>query len=320
MQRERRRIARYVVGEGLEVGAGHQPFPLPSGATVRYVDRWSPDENRELFPELGAADFPEPDVVANFDVDRLSAFADSSQDFIIASHVLEHLADPLGFLDELHRVLRPGGLLVLLLPDRRRTFDRDRSATSLVHLIGEHDSGVIDVSDEHVEEFLDATMPGWRNGVDQDEAVPSHTLDFHRRRSIHVHCWTESEFDEVLLHSTDVMGHRWELIDAVTVDDEGPEGFEFGFVLSRGIADVAPHVRTERLRAAIGLLRARRWEALELASRLAAAEAEASAASARASALQVHVDHWESRTRLLRRAPVTWFTRFYRTATRATDR
>jgi ubiquinone/menaquinone biosynthesis C-methylase UbiE len=39
--------------------------------------------------------------------------ADSSQDFVIANHLLEHLPDPIGALKEWYRVLRAGGTLFL---------------------------------------------------------------------------------------------------------------------------------------------------------------------------------------------------------------
>lgn len=42
---------------------------------------------------------------------------DNSQDYVIASHLLEHLVSPLEALEEWHRVLKPGGTLVMCLPD-----------------------------------------------------------------------------------------------------------------------------------------------------------------------------------------------------------
>jgi SAM-dependent methyltransferase len=154
-----RGLARYVAGNGVELGPGHAPFPLPFPATtVRYVDRWKPDENRQLFPELGdEATFPMPDIVADLNIDRLSMLPDESQDFVIASHLLEHLVDPLAHLAEIYRVLRPGGTVIIMLPDRRLTFDRDRAATTLDHLIDDHATGSRIVDDNYLEEFLRGT-------------------------------------------------------------------------------------------------------------------------------------------------------------------
>jgi len=155
----RRSLARHLHGGGLELGPGHEPFPVPADVAVRYVDRWTPGDNQALFPELGAVTFPPPDVVADLDRDRLGAVTEGSVDFVIASHVLEHLADPLGMVDEIHRVLRIGGVALILLPDRHATFDAARPPTPLDHLVAEHAAGVTTVSDEHIIEFVAATEP-----------------------------------------------------------------------------------------------------------------------------------------------------------------
>jgi SAM-dependent methyltransferase len=44
-------------------------------------------------------------------------FPDASFDLVHASHLIEHLNDPAFFLDEVARVLSPGGLLVLTTPN-----------------------------------------------------------------------------------------------------------------------------------------------------------------------------------------------------------
>jgi len=238
----RRRLARHLHGSGLELGPGHQPYEVPDDVTVRFVDRWVPTENRALFPELveiGADDgFVEPAIVANFDIDRLSPVESASTDFVICSHVLEHLAEPIGFLAEIHRVLRPGGVALLLLPDRRTTFDRDRPPTSLDHLIEEHEAGVAEVSDDHLIEFLTLSGEGASFlGVPADLDERARFLDWHRHRSIHVHCWTEEEFPTVLAHCIDSVDQAWHLVDLLTVAEEGPAGIEFGYVLRRSTSE-----------------------------------------------------------------------------------
>ncbi|HEY7069372.1 MAG TPA: methyltransferase domain-containing protein [Acidimicrobiales bacterium] len=249
----RRGIARHLVGHGVELGPGHNPYPLDlPGTTVAYVDRWDPDENQALFPELGdAAPFPEPDVVCDLNTDKLKALDDATQDFVIASHVLEHVADPLGLVDDIHRVLRPGGTALILLPDMRRTFDRDRPPTGLDHLVREFSAGVTEVDDDHIREFLRFTEPDYEGTVlALSPESQAELFDWHRRRSIHVHCWTEDGFLLVLDHGVRSLGHHWEFVDGVLSDDEGPDGMEFGFVLRRSPVALDPEVAASRFQAA----------------------------------------------------------------------
>ncbi len=249
----RRLIVRHIVGSGLELGPGHVPFPAQPGTTVRVVDRWRPEENHELFPELADAEFTVPDVVADLNTDRLSPVADASQDFVICSHVLEHLAEPIGLLDDIHRVLRPGGVLLLFLPDRHRTFDRHRDPTPLEHLVAEHQAGVTEVDDDHVVEYLakaEGALPDTETVESLLAAPPDERrakLDLERRRSIHVHCWDDEEFFPVLLYGVEHLGWRWEFVDGILTEDELEAGIEFGFLLRVSLVETDPGVLRDRL-------------------------------------------------------------------------
>jgi len=231
----RRQLSGYLRGAGIEVGPGHNPFPLEvPGTSVQYVDRWNPEENRNLFPELDEPEFPRPDVVCNFDEDLLRPLADATQDFVVCSHVLEHLANPLGFLGDIHRVLRPAGVALILLPDRHRTFDQSRNPTPLAHVVADYEAGATEVDAAHIEDFLvnTAAVSGkeWSEASSEGRQA---LITLHRNRSIHVHCWDEPEFSSVLCYAIEHLGQTWELVDAVFTDDGGPASIEFGYVLRR---------------------------------------------------------------------------------------
>lgn len=127
---------RELSGDGLEIGPLHSPLPLPAGARVRYVDHLDLKELRAHNPDVPSSDIVAPDILA--DGHRLPTVPDASVDFVAASHVIEHLHNPIAALLEWRRVLRPGGKLLLFVPDGRYTFDRGRPFTSLDHLLWDY--------------------------------------------------------------------------------------------------------------------------------------------------------------------------------------
>ena len=79
----------------------------------------------------------------------------NAYDFVLSSHMLEHTANPILALLEWKRLLKAGGVLVLLLPDKRYTFDHRRSITTLAHLIDDFNGGVAEDDLSHFPEILD---------------------------------------------------------------------------------------------------------------------------------------------------------------------
>jgi len=78
----------------------------------------------------------------------------NAYDFVLSSHMLEHTANPILALLEWKRLLKAGGMLVLLLPDGRRTFDHRRPITPLVHLIDDFNAGTAEDDLTHLPEIL----------------------------------------------------------------------------------------------------------------------------------------------------------------------
>jgi len=160
MIREHRNPALPLIrGAGLEIGALHEPFPVPEGTAITYADTLTVDQAARLFPEIDAARITKADRILNLDVDGLVCFPEKSFDFVIISHVLEHLANPIRVVGEVFRVLRTGGRAIIAVPDMRFTFDRSRKITPFKHLMDDYQNAVTENSDEHYLDFLGGVAP-----------------------------------------------------------------------------------------------------------------------------------------------------------------
>lgn len=88
------------------------------------------------------------------DATELSSIADASYDFLLASHIIEHVANPLRALAEFRRVLKPRGYTLLLAPNPVLTFDHRRPVTTLTHLEADKAANADESDMTHLEEIL----------------------------------------------------------------------------------------------------------------------------------------------------------------------
>jgi predicted SAM-dependent methyltransferase len=98
---------------------------------------------------------PSQNATAVDDGARLASFADDSLDFVVANHMLEYIEDSIAALEHQLRVLKPGGILYLTLPDARDSFDSPRQRTTVEHLLRDHHDGPEGSRSEHYEECAD---------------------------------------------------------------------------------------------------------------------------------------------------------------------
>lgn len=184
---------RYLSGDGIEIGALNTPLRVPPGVHVRYVDRMSrgdlmrTDESSLKARGVNSQKIRAVDVVD--DAERLARFADGSLDFIIANHVLEHIEDPIRSLENMLRALRPGGTLLLVLPDGRYTFDARRPRTTIDHVLRDHLEGPETSRPQHYEEWARLI-----EGV-PDERAAARAGEFARDDARHhFHVWALEDF------------------------------------------------------------------------------------------------------------------------------
>jgi SAM-dependent methyltransferase len=124
---------------GVEIGAFKSPVP---GIAPHYVDRYAVYAGeRALADHYG-------------DVNDLP-FRDSSLAYVVTSHVLEHAANPVAALWEWARVTRHGGILYLVVPDHRYTFDHTRPLTPPAHLIEDFERNTTPSDGTHISDYLD---------------------------------------------------------------------------------------------------------------------------------------------------------------------
>ena len=132
---------------GIEIAPWHSGLvPKREGWNVKILDVFDTNELRsratadplideesvgyiELVDFIGSA----CDIAEIIPTERHNSF-----DWIISSHNFEHLPDPLKFLAGVEKILRPGGLLIMAIPDKRGCFDYFRELTVIGDWIEAH--------------------------------------------------------------------------------------------------------------------------------------------------------------------------------------
>ena len=194
-------------GRGLEIGPLVSPIVTGSLGEIYYTDRATTAELREWYENV-----PGIDVNAIVPVDfvwgerRLAAAAESKApfDYVVASHVFEHVPDLIGCLQEVSSVLAPGGRLSLCLPDCRFTFDVRRRESDISELIEAYVLGLrrpaVRATFDHFYRHVDPVDPAARWRGDCGHTDPpfdlAKAIEIARSatgRYIDTHCWVFSD-------------------------------------------------------------------------------------------------------------------------------
>ncbi len=130
----------YINGDVLEIGCGEGrglQLLVPKAKTFMAVDKLDaiPDQLKSQFPEV---------TFRAMNIPPLDGVADNSFDTIVSFQVIEHIRDDRLFLQEIHRVLRPGGTAMITTPNRAMSLTRNPW---------------------HVREYLPAELRGLATGI-----------------------------------------------------------------------------------------------------------------------------------------------------------
>lgn len=122
---------------GLEIGPSHRPIaPKRRGFNVRILDHLDASGLRAKYANHGVDTSVIEEVDYIWRGEPLEQLVDGVRfEWIVASHVIEHVPDLIGFLNSCERILARGGILSLAVPDKRYCFDCERENSSLARVI-----------------------------------------------------------------------------------------------------------------------------------------------------------------------------------------
>lgn len=159
-------IAKLAGQRGLEIGGPSRFFregaQLPLYPAVRALDNCNFSDETVWEGALQEGDFAIDDRIVGrqyiceaTQVDK--RLNDRSYDFILSSNCLEHVANPLKAVEAWLSVLRPGGRLIVVVPNKASNFDRLRAVTSFAHLVRDYEGDVGEDDRAHFGDVLENT-------------------------------------------------------------------------------------------------------------------------------------------------------------------
>jgi hypothetical protein len=210
---------------GLEIGACDLATVGAGEGKCSFADFRSADEMSRLWNLPRETVMPVEFVVKRGQ--RLDEQIEPRFDYVVACHAIEHVPNPIGYLEELAGLLdsKKPSFIVLAVPDKRHTFDCTRSSTTLEHLLCDYYQNSRYPSIEHILDhgkhwskdlrtlYESSASAYYRNVIQNYESGEA---------DAHCHVWMDHEyFDQIrwLVSSGLLSGMK------VLANEETPSGF-----------------------------------------------------------------------------------------------
>ena len=123
---------------------------------------------------------------------NLNKIKDNHFDFLISSHTLEHIANPIKALIEWKRIIIKGGCLFLILPNKKNNFDHTRKITEFDHLIYDYDNKTEEDDMTHLDEVLNKHDLSKDLPAGDFENFKARSIDNFNNRHLHHHVFSEN--------------------------------------------------------------------------------------------------------------------------------
>lgn len=243
---------------GVEIGPLSRPLVAKDVCDVVYVDfadaeklkaNYANDPNVNVADILVDAIWGESTLRQAIDRYLLKkGRAAQDMDFVVASHVIEHVPDLVTWLREIRSVLKPSGQVRLAVPDKRFTFDYCRRTTELANVLAAYLSKARIPNTQCLLDFclnqvsVDAAA-AWAGPLDVNLLKKAHTVEgalWVARDALHngnyhdVHCWvfTPQSFANLFLQLAEA-----ELIDFACLEFYDTEVNTLEFIVNLCVSD-----------------------------------------------------------------------------------
>jgi SAM-dependent methyltransferase len=118
----------------------------------------------------------------------LSMIASDAYDVLLSSHMIEHTSNPIKVILEWIRIVRSGGLLLIIVPNKERNFDHYRATTTLQHVIDDFEANRGEDDLTHLNESVE--MTDYNMLPFDKETFKSRAMNNLETRHIHHHTFT----------------------------------------------------------------------------------------------------------------------------------
>ncbi len=119
--------------KALEIGCGGSPFLR--GKRIKYFETVPVDDLKEHYIKVGRSTDHFPKKFDFVSPTGDLGIIDETFDVVLSCHVIEHCPDFIEHLQNVNRLLKKGGLYILIVPDKRYCFDHYNSDSTLTEVI-----------------------------------------------------------------------------------------------------------------------------------------------------------------------------------------
>ena len=130
----------------------------------------------------------------------MSCIEDSSYDFVMSSNNIEHIANPMKALKEFVRVAKSGGSIVVLVPDKRYTFDHRRDYTSFEHMLQDYENDTPETDLTHLPEILQLHDLAMDSPAGDLESFRKRSEHNYENRCLHQHVFCEDSLRKMFVY------------------------------------------------------------------------------------------------------------------------